>query len=71
MARSMEKLDLCIYSFTRTYGEIMPAEEFIRHINKSLKMIETQVGGDPSNPEDREIIEPEANLSSLLMTLNF
>jgi len=31
----MEKDDVCIYSFTRTYGEMIPAPEFIEHIEKS------------------------------------
>ena len=49
----------------------MPVDEFIRHIKKSLQMIENQAGGDLSNLEDREIIKQDRNLSSLLMTLNF
>ncbi len=71
IARSMEKIDLCIYSFTQSYGEMMPADEFIRHINKSLQMIENHIGGDLSNLDDREIIKQDQNLSSILMTLNF
>ncbi len=67
----MEKDDLCIYSFTRTYGEMMPAEEFIRHMENSLKMIEEYVGGNLSAEDNREIIDSDGNNSSLLMTLNF
>jgi hypothetical protein len=71
IARSIEKDDLCMYSFTRTYGEMMPAKEFIQHMEKSLKMIEDYVGEDLSNRDDQEIIDPKGNLSSMLMTLNF
>jgi hypothetical protein len=71
IAKSMEKDDLCIYSFTRSYGEMIPVDEFIRHLKKSLQMIETQIGKDLSNLEDREIIKQDRNLSSILMTLNF
>jgi tetratricopeptide (TPR) repeat protein len=70
MAKAVEKEDVCIYSFTRTYGEMMPAAEFIRHMERSIQMIKDKAGGDISNRDDREII-PDEHLSSLLMTLNF
>jgi tetratricopeptide (TPR) repeat protein len=71
MAKAAEKDDVCIYSFTRTYGEMMPAQEFIRHIERSIRMIEAKAGGDLSKRNDGEIIEPAGDLSSMLMTLNF
>jgi hypothetical protein len=71
MAKAAEKDDVCIYSFTRTYGEMMPAAEFIRHVERSIRMIEAKAGGDLSKRDDWEVIEPDAQLSSLLMTLNF
>jgi len=71
MAMAAEKDDVCIYSFTRTYGEMMPAAEFIRHIERSIRMIEAKTGADLSRRGDGEIIEPEGDLSSILMTLNF
>jgi hypothetical protein len=70
MAMAAEKDGVCIYSFTRTYGEMMPAAEFIRHIERSIRMIEAKTG-DLSRRGDREVIEPEGDLSSILMTLNF
>jgi len=70
MAKAAEKDGVCIYSFTRTYGEMMPAAEFIRHMERSIRMIETRAG-DLSKRGDREIIEPDGELSSILMTLNF
>ena len=70
IAKSVEKDDLCIYSFTRTYGEMLSAKEFIQHMEKSLKMIEEYAGEDFFNRDDREILDPKGNLSSILMTLN-
>ena len=70
MAKAAEKEGVCIYSFTRTYGEMMPAAEFIRHVERSIQMIEAQAG-DLFKQDDREIIEPKGDLSSVLMTLNF
>ena len=70
MAKAAEKDGVCVYSFTRTYGEMMPAQEFIRHMERSIRMIETKAG-DLSKRDDREIIEPDEDLSSILMTLNF
>ena len=57
IARSVEKDDLCIYSFTRTYGEMLPVKEFIQHMEKSLTMIEDYAGEDLFNRDDREIID--------------
>jgi len=71
MATAAQADGVCIYSFTRTYGEMMPAAEFIRHVERSITMIEEQTGGDLSKRDDREVIEPEGELSSILMTLNF
>ncbi len=50
---------------------MLPAKEFIQHMENSLKMIEDYAGVDLSNRDDREIINPKGNLSSILMTLNF
>ncbi|MFH2130870.1 MAG: hypothetical protein ABIK68_10915 [bacterium] len=70
MARSMEKIDVCIYSYTRSYGEMMPAGEFIQHVEKSMAMIHRFTGDDLSKRKDNDIFEPEATLSSMLLTLN-
>jgi len=71
MAKAAEKDGVCIYSFTRTYGEMIPAADFIRHIERSIQMIEARAGGDLAQRDDREVIEPEGDFSSILMTLNF
>jgi tetratricopeptide (TPR) repeat protein len=71
IARLMEKDDVCIYSFTRTYGEMISAPEFIEHIEKAIVMIEKTAGKNLYEREDSEVIAMPDNLSSLLMTVNF
>ncbi|MEW6187012.1 MAG: hypothetical protein AB1585_14860 [Thermodesulfobacteriota bacterium] len=71
LAESMKKNNLYIYSFTRTYGEMMPADEFINQIRKSLEMIEKKAGEISIESEGHEGNNQNENLSSLLMTLNF
>ncbi len=72
IADAMAQKDICIYSFTRTYGEMIPAVEFIRHMQKAVRMIAYQAGGDLSARDDREVIVPRGpDCSALLMTLNF
>lgn len=71
IAMLMEKDDVCIYSFTRTYGEMIPALEFIKHIKKAIVMIEKTAGKNLYEREDSEVIAVSDNLSSLLMTVNF
>jgi tetratricopeptide (TPR) repeat protein len=71
IARLMEKDDVCIYSFTRTYGEVIPAPEFVNHIEKAIVMIEKAAGKNLYEREDSEVIAMSGNLSFLLMTVNF
>jgi len=72
IAGRMQTKKICIYSFTRTYGEMMAAREFIDHMARGVAMIEAQCGADLAGRQDDEIIAPrDAARSSLLMTLNF
>ncbi len=72
IARRSEKEDVCIYSFTRTYGEMIPAGEYIQHMEKALKMIENEAGGDLNGRSDSEILTAsEGNRLPKLLTLNF
>jgi hypothetical protein len=71
MARAVAKANLCIYSFTRTYGEMMPAEEFIGHMQKAIDMIQETAGENLLKTEDSTVISPSPGSSSLLLTLNF
>jgi tetratricopeptide (TPR) repeat protein len=71
IARLMEKDDVCIYSFTRTYGEMIPAPEFVEQIEKAIMMIEKAAGKNSYEREDNEVIAMSDKLSSLLLTVNF
>ncbi|MRS03347.1 hypothetical protein EG832_09020 [bacterium] len=72
IARKAERENVCIYSFTRTYGEMIPAREFIQHMEKALKMIEDEVGNDLNGRGDSaEISTPGKYPQLKLLTLNF
>ncbi len=64
IARNVEKNDVCIYSFTRTYGEMITAGEFIDHMKKCLQLID-------ANAEIKTGSTPDQHSSICLMTLNF
>jgi tetratricopeptide (TPR) repeat protein len=72
IARRAQKEDVCIYAFTRTYSEMIPADEYIEQMQKALNLIDEQAGGDLSGREDSEIIAgPEHVKPPKLFTLNF
>ncbi len=72
IAASMDKSNICIYSFTRTYGEMIPTREFLHHVDRSVRMVEEQAGGDLHKRDENEIIPFENDRRmGLLMTLNF
>ena len=71
IAKEVEKKGACIYSFSRTYGEMMPAREFINHMEKSIQMIGKETGENLYERNADEIIHPKGKLSSILLTLNF
>jgi len=71
IARSLENDDVCIYSVTHNFGEMIPVKEFIRHMEKSMQLIESTVGEDLFKRADHEVIKTGGKLSSMLMTLNF
>jgi hypothetical protein len=71
IVKELETLNICIYSFTRAYGEMMPARTFVEHINKGLAMILEEAGADLYKRGDAEIIQPtRKDRARLLMTLN-
>ncbi len=49
----------------------MPVEEFVQHMDKSIKMIKERTGKDLYARMDDEIILDRDDPSPLLMTLNF
>lgn len=72
VARRAQQENVCIYSFTRSYGEMVTAQEYIEHMQRALKMIDEEVGGDLSGREDSEIIVgPARDKPPKLFTLNF
>ena len=71
IAAAMARDHVCIYSFTRTYGEMMPVEEFVRHMDRCIAMIESRAGADLQTRGNREVINMDGERSCLLMTLNF
>ena len=72
IARQARKENVCIYAFTRTYGEMIPAEEYVEQMQKALKMIDEEVGGDLRGRDDLEIITgPAQSTPPKLFTLNF
>ncbi len=50
---------------------MMPAKDFIRHVKKGIQMAIQAAGKDLAARVNSDIIEPEGQISSLLMTLNF
>ena len=72
IARRAQEENVCIYAFTRTYSEMIPADVYIEHMQKALKIIDEEVGGDLSGREDSEIITgPAHGRPPKLFTLNF
>lgn len=72
IAETLKKKNICTYSFTRTYGEMLTAEEFIKHMVRSIEMIKDQSGSELHRRKEDEIIEPkDPSRMSLLLTLNF
>jgi len=50
---------------------MIPADEYIDHIQKALKIIDDEVGGDLSGRQDLEIISgPPQDKQPKLFTLN-
>lgn len=71
-ATEIGKLDICIYSFTRTYGEMIPVAEFIDHVQKGLDRILEDAGPNLYKRPDKEVIMPrDQDRIWLLMTLNY
>jgi len=72
LARRAQDENICIHAFTRTYSEMIPAGEYIEHMQKALKVVDEEIGGDLSGRDDSEIIAgPADGKSPRLFTLNF
>ncbi|MCP4606477.1 MAG: hypothetical protein GY847_39215 [Proteobacteria bacterium] len=53
ITRELEKDDVCVFSFTRLLGEMMPTEQYIDHMQKALQVVESWNEG--SEDDDRLI----------------
>ncbi len=72
IAEALQKENICTYSLTQTFGEMMPAQTFAAHMNKSINMIQKEAGDGLHRRSDNEVIEPrDPYKTSLLLTLNF
>lgn len=72
IAENQHKNNLCIYSFTRVYGEMIPAMEFVRHMHNAINMIKAYAGENLDQRDDKEVIETKDPRRKYLMsTLNF
>ncbi|MDD4357533.1 MAG: hypothetical protein PHN98_09800 [Smithellaceae bacterium] len=71
IAESVKKDDVCIYSFTRTYGEMIPADEFIGHINNCLRFIEQTAKVEAAGQKGKRSAAAGKKITPGLMTLNF
>lgn len=70
IAANAKKDDVCIYSFTRTYGEMIPADEFIRHMDNCLCEMDSTIKRETADKQGRAIASDKQVWTSL-MTLNF
>ncbi len=71
IAKRAQVEDVCIYTFTRTYSEMISAGEYIEQMQRALKMIDEEVG-DLNGREDAEIITDSLDGKALkLFSLNF
>ena len=70
IAEKAKKDDVCIYSFTRTYGEMIPADEFIRHMNNCLQVMDSVIESETEEKKGRAGVS-DKNVWTNLMTLNF
>lgn len=62
ISESLKKDDICVYSYTRCHGEMMPAKDFIDHMNSLIHLVEKSVGGAEalfSRPDEAEIVAGE------------
>ncbi|MRR14849.1 MAG: hypothetical protein EG826_00160 [Deltaproteobacteria bacterium] len=70
IAELARKEDVCIYSFTRTYGEMIPADEFIRHMDTCLHMMDSLMESAAA-PKKGRTAASDKKVWTSLMTLNF
>jgi hypothetical protein len=72
MALDLEKQNLCIYSYTRCYGEILDPKTFIQRIEKSIQRIEACAGSmeELNQMDPSQAIDEEGDKNFTLLTLH-
>lgn len=71
IAEAVKEKGVCIYSFTRMYGEIMPVPEFIAHIQAAIHTIKNAIKDDAELAgKDDAVIETDTTSSLVVMMLN-
>jgi len=72
IAEGAAREDICIYSSTRAHSEMMPAETFIGHITRCMRMVEAIAGKGLAARDDREAVPTaDGEVFPILLTLNF
>lgn len=72
IARREQQENVGIYAFNRACSEIIPADEYIDHMQKAIKVVDEEVGGDLTGRNDSEIIPgPVQGKLPKLFMLNF
>ena len=71
-AQKLLKDNLCIYSMTRFHGEILPAKQFINHIDNAINLVENRAGKieELEEKDNNEIIENAKDDGTRLCLLN-
>jgi len=70
IARSVKKDDVCIYAYTRTYGEMIPPDEFIRHLENCLTLIDRTIARKTATSGGKTT-STDKGIHPCLMTMNF
>lgn len=70
IAESVKKDDVCIYAYTRTYGEMIPPDEFLRHLETCLALIDKEIAQADLKPKNKSAA-PDKKMPLCLMTVNF
>ena len=73
IATEVKQENVCIYSPTRNFREVMPVDKFIQHVNRCLQQIHASpsLGGELSGRQDSEVLGSDENSMGMILTLNW
>ena len=66
ITRNAKKDDVCIYAYTRTYGEMIPPDDFLGHLENCLTLIDKTADQKTAARKGKTVLP-----SPCLMTVNF